>query len=120
MLKLILNNFIMKIYLLIPDTILPSTKTPGKKNPKTNDKLVIGLGVPLLIRRKRDILRSKAKVAESSTDSCEKQLPEDRPTTDTASVDFLSSSISCFRIGMVTPQTKLLFARLQQNFRSLN
>jgi hypothetical protein len=118
--KLNLINRAMKIFLLIPDMMLSSSNMPPKRIPKTGGQIKIGLGVPLLIRQKRDISRGKANVTDTAFDPSEKQSFEDNLKMEIISLDLVSSSKKGHNITMLTQQTKLMLGQLQQTFYNPN
>jgi hypothetical protein len=93
---------------------------PPKRIPKTGGQIKIGLGVPLLIRQKRDISRGKANVTEIAVDPSEKQSLEDNLKIEIISLDLISSSAMKHNIPMLTQQTKLMLVQLQQTFYNPN
>jgi len=120
MYKLNLIYRAMKIFLLIPDMMLSSSNKPPKRIPKTSGQIKIGLGVPLLIRQKRDISRGKANVTDVAVDPSEKQSLESELKMEIISLDLVGLSATSHNIPMLTPQTKLMLAQLQQTFYNPN
>ena len=118
--KLNLINRAMKIFLLIPDMMLSSSDMPTKRIPKNSGQIKIGLGVPLLIRQKRDISRRKANVINNPIDPSEKQSLVDNLKMEIISLDLKSSAATSHNIAMLTQQTKLMLAQLQQTFYNPN
>ena len=71
----------MKIYLIIPNELLFSSGLNGQKTPNKKAKIIIGLGVPNLMRINSatppdEIIETKGSIDHSETMVCSVSLPK--------------------------------------------